>query len=75
MQKYYQMVHPYLGRIVLTLLGFTVGMLLLTIGFWKTLVLALITTLGYLLGRWKDGVWNPKTLEALPQTIRRNIHF
>lgn len=46
---------PYLGRIVCTLLGLAAGILMLAIGFWKTLLLAALTALGYCVGCWKDG--------------------
>lgn len=74
MERFYFTVKPYLGRIVLTLLGFTAGILFLTLGFWKIILLIVITAISYTLGRWKDGVWNPQKLSALPDSIR-NIHL
>ena len=47
---------PYSGRILLTAIGFVVALLFLTIGFWRTLLIAALTCVGYLMGRWKDGV-------------------
>lgn len=46
---------PYIGRIVLTLLGLCVGILFLTIGFWRTLVLLIPVAIGYVVGCFKDG--------------------
>ncbi len=46
---------PYLGRIVLTILGLATGILCLTLGFWKTMAILLFSSLGYGLGCLKDG--------------------
>jgi uncharacterized membrane protein len=44
--------HP--GMFWGTLLGFLFGILLITIGFWRTLILGLMTGIGYAIGKWMD---------------------
>ncbi|HHW17923.1 MAG TPA: DUF2273 domain-containing protein [Firmicutes bacterium] len=44
--------HP--GKSLGTFLGFLFGVALITLGFWKTLVLGLATWLGYAIGKWSD---------------------
>ena len=48
-------VRPYAGRIVLTGLGFISAVLFMTLGFWRTLLLLILTAIGFLLGKWEDG--------------------
>ena len=48
-------IRPFLGRIVLTLLGFLTAILFLTLGFGKTLLILILTCIGFLLGKWADG--------------------
>lgn len=50
-----QAAKPYAGRIALTALGFAVAILFLTIGFWRTILIVLLTAIGYVLGKWEDG--------------------
>lgn len=49
-------VKPYAGRIVMTLLGFVVAVLCLTLGFWRTLLIVALSVVGYTVGKWADGV-------------------
>lgn len=56
---------PYWIRIAATLLGFIVGILMLTIGFWRTLLLVLLTLGGYLLGKLLDGSLNTSRIPLL----------
>ena len=42
------------GKACGTILGFAVGLSLIFLGFWKTLVVTLATLLGYSIGRWTD---------------------
>lgn len=44
--------HP--GRMLGTLAGFLLGLSFIWLGFWRTLVLGLVTTLGYAIGKWTD---------------------
>lgn len=46
---------PYSGRILLTAIGLIVAILFLTIGFWRTLLIAVLTCIGYMVGKWEDG--------------------
>lgn len=46
---------PYRGRIIASLIGLVIGILLLTIGFWRTLLLVLAVGIAYIIGMWKDG--------------------
>lgn len=46
---------PYAGRIVLTVLGFIIAILFLTIGFWATLLIVALCVAGFFLGKWEDG--------------------
>lgn len=59
---------PYMGRILCTLIGLAVGILLLTLGFWRTLLLVLVTSIGYFAGKWKDGAINPNNI---PRSLTR----
>lgn len=49
------MIRPYMGRIICTLIGIAAAVLLLTIGFWPTLLIALLALVGYMVGLWRDG--------------------
>ncbi|HOP94520.1 MAG TPA: DUF2273 domain-containing protein [Dictyoglomaceae bacterium] len=40
----------YKGRIIFSTLGLIIGILFLTIGFWRTVFLLFITLLGYFIG-------------------------
>jgi len=44
--------HP--GKSLGIILGFLVGLSLITLGLWRTLVLSLATWLGYAIGKWTD---------------------
>ncbi|MDA8223205.1 MULTISPECIES: DUF2273 domain-containing protein [Desulfosporosinus] len=44
--------HP--GKLFGTSIGFLLGLLLVTLGFWRTLVLALFVVLGFVLGKRQD---------------------
>lgn len=44
--------HP--GKLIGTSLGFFFGLLIVTLGFWRTLVLALCAVLGFVLGKSQD---------------------
>jgi uncharacterized membrane protein len=42
------------GRALGTVIGFSIGLSLIFLGFWKTLVIGLATWMGYSIGRWTD---------------------
>lgn len=44
----------YLWRIICTVLALIIGILLITIGFFKTLLLAIVIAIGYFIGQSKD---------------------
>lgn len=44
--------HP--GKFIGTSLGLVLGLLMVTLGFWRTLVLALFVILGFWLGKRQD---------------------
>ena len=44
--------HP--GKLIGTSLGLFLGLLMVTLGFWRTLVLALFIILGFVLGKRQD---------------------
>lgn len=44
--------HP--GRVLGTILGLLVGVSLLWLGFWRTLVLGFCAIVGYAIGNWSD---------------------
>ena len=48
-------IRPYMGRIICTIIGIVAAILLLTIGFWPTLLMALLGAVGYMVGLWRDG--------------------
>lgn len=54
---------PFAGRIVMTAFGFLIAVLFLTIGFWRTLLILILSVAGYLLGKWEDGALD---IERLP---------
>ena len=43
--------HP--GKLIGTSVGFFLGLLMVTLGFWRTLVLSLFAILGFVLGKSK----------------------
>lgn len=53
---------PYAGRIVLTGLGFVVAVLFLTLGFWKTILIILLSVIGFALGKLADGDFDTSRL-------------
>jgi uncharacterized membrane protein len=44
--------HP--GKLIGTSIGLVLGLLMVTLGFWRTLVLALFAILGFVLGKRQD---------------------
>lgn len=44
--------HP--GKLMGTVLGFLLGLLVVLLGFWKTLVLFLFVLIGFILGKRQD---------------------
>jgi len=44
--------HP--GKLIGTSVGFFLGLLMVTLGFWRTLVLSLFAILGFVLGKSQD---------------------
>ena len=44
--------HP--GKLIGTSIGLVLGLLMVTLGFWRTLVLALFAILGFVLGNRQD---------------------
>lgn len=44
--------HP--GKLIGTSIGILVGLLLVTLGFWRALVLALLAVLGFVIGKRQD---------------------
>ena len=44
--------HP--GKLIGTSLGLVLGLLMVTLGFWRTLVLTLFAILGFVLGKRQD---------------------
>lgn len=51
---------PYAGRIALTAAGLAVAILFMTLGFWRTLLIVLLSLAGFFLGMWADGRINPR---------------
>jgi uncharacterized membrane protein len=57
--------HP--GKFVGTLLGFVTGLLMVTLGFWRTMVLTLFVIAGFVIGKRQDDhqdiiAWIEKTI-------------
>lgn len=44
--------HP--GKFIGTVIGLLLGLLMVTLGLWKTLVLGLFVTVGFILGKRQD---------------------
>jgi len=44
--------HP--GKLIGTSIGLVLGLLMVTLGFWRTLVLALFVILGFVVGKQQD---------------------
>ncbi|TGE34233.1 DUF2273 domain-containing protein [Desulfosporosinus sp. Sb-LF] len=42
------------GKLIGTFIGVLLGLLMVTLGFWRTLVLALFAILGFVLGKRQD---------------------
>jgi len=45
---------PYRNQILYTSLAVLIAILLMTIGFWKTILLVLLIGIGYLIGKMQD---------------------
>mgnify|MGYP001193060076 FL=1 len=56
----------YKGRIIFSILGLIIGVLFLTIGFWRTIFLLFITLLGYFIGV----VLDKRLLETFWEKVR-----
>lgn len=44
--------HP--GKLIGTAIGFLLGLLMVTLGFWRTMIVALFVVLGFVLGKRQD---------------------
>jgi uncharacterized membrane protein len=44
--------HP--GKLIGTSVGFFLGLLMVTLGFWRTLIISLFAVLGFILGKSQD---------------------
>lgn len=53
-QRILDFVQEHLYRLVCTLVGLTVGILFLTLGFWRTLLLVFCASVGWYLGGIRD---------------------
>lgn len=51
---------PYAGRITLTAIGFAIAVLFMTLGFWRTILLVILTAIGFFIGMWIDGRIDPR---------------
>lgn len=45
---------PYRNQIIFTMLAILMAILLMTIGFWKTVLLVVLTGAGYFIGKTQD---------------------
>ncbi|ALS02872.1 hypothetical protein ATZ33_16250 [Enterococcus silesiacus] len=45
---------PYRNQIIFTILAVLIAILLMTIGFWKTVLLVVLTGAGYFIGKTQD---------------------
>ncbi|MBO0472303.1 hypothetical protein IGL98_002926 [Enterococcus sp. DIV0840] len=45
---------PYRNQIIFTVLAVLIAILLMTIGFWKTVLLVALTGIGYFIGKTQD---------------------
>ncbi|AFM42238.1 small integral membrane protein [Desulfosporosinus acidiphilus SJ4] len=57
--------HP--GKLIGTSIGFVTGLLAVTLGFWRTMVLTLFVLLGFIIGKRQDDhqdimAWLKKTI-------------
>lgn len=52
--RLFELLLPYRGRVVGTLAGLALAWLLVTYGFWRTLVILAFGVLGYLVGAERD---------------------
>ncbi|MBA3926353.1 DUF2273 domain-containing protein [Listeria rustica] len=50
-----ELLQPYKWRIIGVIVGLVIAILFMTIGFGYTLLIVLITGIGFLIGKWKDG--------------------
>lgn len=57
------------GKFFGGLVGFVVGILLFTIGFWKTFVILLLIAVGYFIGKSRDE--KTDIIEAIADIFRR----
>jgi len=59
--------HP--GKLIGTSIGLVMGFLMVTLGFWRTLVLILFATLGFVIGKRQDD--NKAVTAWLERTIKK----
>ncbi|MBO0467590.1 DUF2273 domain-containing protein [Enterococcus plantarum] len=53
-ERWINQLSPYRFRIIWTTLFFLLALLLLLIGFWKTVVLLIFAAVGYVIGKMRD---------------------
>lgn len=49
---------PYFGRIIGSIAGLVVAILIITIGFWYTFIITCFVGIGFIIGMWNDGVFS-----------------
>jgi len=56
MREFLSFWQPYRGRVVFTLIGLLTAGSFLTLGFWKTMLILLCCSIGYVVGMYKDKI-------------------
>ncbi len=58
------------GKTVGAALGFVLGILLFTIGWWKTLIILILVLIGFIIGKSRDE--NISVIDLISSFFRRN---
>ncbi len=58
------------GKTVGVAVGFIVGVLLFTVGWWKTLIILILVLIGYIIGKSRDE--NISVIDMITSFFRRN---
>lgn len=69
-ERWFRQLKPYRFRIIWSTLFFLMALLLLLIGFWKTVILIVFAFVGYIIGKMRD---EDLDIYSLIDTVRSMI--
>lgn len=69
-ERWFKQLKPYRFRIIWSTLFFLIALLILLIGFWKTVILIVFAFVGYIIGKMRD---EDLDIYSLIDTVRSMI--